>query len=158
MKALSLTQPWATLVAIGAKKIETRNWFTGHRGLIAIHASKGFPRDAREFCDGLFDPELYAEVFETLGYHEPEDLPRGAIIAVATLRTCMRTSNDVYTATWLDTLDETERAFGDYSDNRYGWFLEDVRRLEEPIPCRGALGLWTVPPEIVAEIERQVAA
>lgn len=43
MKALSLTQPWATLVAIGAKKIETRSWSTSYRGPVAIHASKGYP-------------------------------------------------------------------------------------------------------------------
>lgn len=41
MKAITLTQPWATLVAIGAKKIETRSWATGYRGRLAIHAAKG---------------------------------------------------------------------------------------------------------------------
>jgi activating signal cointegrator 1 len=50
MKALSLTQPWATLVAIGAKCIETRTWHTFYTGTVAIHASKGFPRDARVRC------------------------------------------------------------------------------------------------------------
>ena len=43
MKALTLTQPWASLVAIGAKRIETRSWSTPYRGLLAIHAAKGFP-------------------------------------------------------------------------------------------------------------------
>jgi hypothetical protein len=41
MKVLSLTQPWATLAAIGAKKIETRSWSTAYRGPLAIHAAKG---------------------------------------------------------------------------------------------------------------------
>ncbi len=40
MKAISLLQPWATLVAIGAKRIETRSWATNYRGPLAIHASK----------------------------------------------------------------------------------------------------------------------
>ena len=40
MKALTLYQPWATLVAIGAKKIETRSWSTPYRGPLAIHAGK----------------------------------------------------------------------------------------------------------------------
>ena len=48
MKALSITQPWATLIAIGAKTIETRSWSTLYRGDLAIHAAKGFPRYARE--------------------------------------------------------------------------------------------------------------
>jgi hypothetical protein len=44
MKALSLTQPWATLVVTGEKEVETRSWRTNHSGMIAIHASKGFRR------------------------------------------------------------------------------------------------------------------
>ena len=40
MKALTLYQPWATLIAIGAKKIETRSWGTNYRGPLAIHAGK----------------------------------------------------------------------------------------------------------------------
>lgn len=40
MKALSLTQPWASLVAVGAKRIETRSWRTSYRGPLAIHAAK----------------------------------------------------------------------------------------------------------------------
>ncbi|MFL5577327.1 MAG: ASCH domain-containing protein [Gemmatimonadaceae bacterium] len=55
MKALTLTQPWATLVAIGAKTIETRSWPTHYRGEVAIHAAKGFPDWARQIVDG--EPE-----------------------------------------------------------------------------------------------------
>ena len=46
-RCLSLIQPWATLVAIGAKKVETRSWKTPYRGWLAIHASKAFPKDAQ---------------------------------------------------------------------------------------------------------------
>ena len=41
MKVLSLLQPWATLVVMGIKQIETRSWSTAHRGTLLIHASKG---------------------------------------------------------------------------------------------------------------------
>lgn len=47
MKALTLHQPWATLVALGVKSIETRSWTTSHRGPIAIHAARTMPREAR---------------------------------------------------------------------------------------------------------------
>ena len=43
MKALSLTQPWATLVVIGAKRIETRFWHTSYVGPLLIHAAKAIP-------------------------------------------------------------------------------------------------------------------
>ncbi len=41
MKTLSLLQPWATLVVMGVKQIETRSWRTDYRGPLLIHASKG---------------------------------------------------------------------------------------------------------------------
>jgi activating signal cointegrator 1 len=41
MKAISLLQPWATLVVMGVKTIETRSWQTPHRGELLIHASLG---------------------------------------------------------------------------------------------------------------------
>ena len=53
MKVLTLTQPWATLVAIGAKRIETRSWSTKYRGPLAIHAAKGFPAWAKDMCGSL---------------------------------------------------------------------------------------------------------
>lgn len=43
IRGLTLTQPWATLVALGEKHYETRSWDTGYRGLVAIHAAKKFP-------------------------------------------------------------------------------------------------------------------
>ena len=40
MKTLTFLQPWATLVALEAKRIETRSWRTSYRWPLAIHASK----------------------------------------------------------------------------------------------------------------------
>jgi hypothetical protein len=49
MKVLTFTQPWATLVAIGAKRIETRSWYTNYRGPLAFTRRRRFPR-ARKCC------------------------------------------------------------------------------------------------------------
>ena len=51
IKFITLTQPWATLVALGVKRIETRSWRTPYRGLLGIHAAKSYPDWAREFSD-----------------------------------------------------------------------------------------------------------
>lgn len=40
MKALTLHQPWASLIAAGVKTIETRSWSTRYRGPLAVHAGK----------------------------------------------------------------------------------------------------------------------
>src|SRR3982751_1322426 len=77
MKALTLTQPWATLVAIGAKRIETRSWSTTYRGEVAIHAAKGFPRDCHELCA----TEPFLSVLKAAGFTHTRELPTGVIVA-----------------------------------------------------------------------------
>jgi hypothetical protein len=66
MKALSVMQPWATLIALGAKHIETRSWATSHRGQLAIHASSRMNRVA---LLNLREP-LIQEALTAGGYRE----------------------------------------------------------------------------------------
>jgi hypothetical protein len=141
MRALSLTQPWATAIAIGVKSVETRSWRTSYRGQIAIHAAKGFPKHAREF----------ASAEHTLR-RLPSQLPLGAIIAVATIA-------DVTPTEEIELqVGAIERIYGDYSQGRFGWILKDVISLPESIPCRGALSLWEVPEDIEQQIREQLSA
>lgn len=143
--ALSLTQPWATLIAIGAKQRETRCWATGFRGWIAIHASKGFPLECAELC---FE-EPYRGTLVSAGIKKTAELPRGQVIAVARMTEC------VATRVWAPPPDSDEYAFGNYepidSGNgkpRYSFKLEDVRRLRAPFDCKGSLGIWRLPQPI----------
>lgn len=139
MKALSFTQPWATLVALGAKRIETRSWTTSYRGLLAIHAAKRFPAEAVELCW----QEPFRSALEAGGYYahsassnNPFQLPLGAVVAVVTLIEVRRIGID-------DVPAEPERTFGNYIPGRYAWFFQHVHRLPEPVAARGSLGLWT---------------
>lgn len=130
-RALSLTQPWATLMAIDAKRVETRGWNTNYRGWVAIHASKGFPMECRNLC--------YRSPFglAMANYVSPEDLPLGQIIAVTEIIDTRRTE---YIGT--SSLSEQELALGDYSPGRYAIFTRGVRRLKQPITIKGALSIW----------------
>ena len=74
---LSLHQPWATAIADGHKRIETRSWWTAYRGPIAIHAAKR--------NDAWFERILRKD--HGLLTATPE-LPLGAIVATATLIDC----------------------------------------------------------------------
>lgn len=40
MKALTVRQPWASLIMAGVKDIENRTWRTKHRGKLTIHAGR----------------------------------------------------------------------------------------------------------------------
>lgn len=132
MKALTLTQPWATLVAIGAKHYETRSWQTKYRGPLAIHAAKGFPGHAREEC---YESRTRRALLAG-GFTGDDKLPLGAIIATAVLV-------DIHLARVIRLkLGEQELAFGVYTELRYAWELAEVRVLPVPIPAKGALSLW----------------
>jgi hypothetical protein len=132
MKAITLTQPWATLVAIGAKRIETRSWRTFYRGPLAIHAAKRLAElpswQSCQFRSVLEDHGI-------CGFHE---LPLGVIVATCTLIDCVRiTLNNV-----PDEQTEPEFYFGDYTIGRWAWHLSEVKALDKLIPAKGALGLW----------------
>ena len=145
MKALTLTQPWASLVAIGAKKIETRGWKTSYRGPLAIHAAKGFPKWAREFTTESVVYEAVKVRFNQ-GHCGLPAYPLGMVVATCNLVDILPTETvgclpgvfDDYPE--LDNPDE--RAFGDYTAGRWAWVLEDVVLLPKPIPAKGALSLW----------------
>lgn len=141
MKALSLTQPWASAVALGVKQWETRSWPTRFRGEVCIHAAKGFPRWAKDFAS----TEL------TLG-RLPARLPLGAIICVCELTECRQTE------TVAPEVSAIERLYGDYSPGRYAFKLENVRVLTEPVPARGALGFWAVEWDEAVAVTRQFKA
>src|SRR5260221_1253433 len=116
MKALTLTQPWATLVAIGAKKIETRSWSTSYRGPLAIHAAKAAHREEAALC--LQEPFTSA-----LGGRVLYELPLGRVVATVRLVDVRPTSMTIGEAAWSDprqdiVLSPQEEAFGDFTPGR----------------------------------------
>lgn len=143
MKALTLTQPWATLVAIGAKQVETRSWSTAYRGLIAIHAAKGYPKLARALCaTEPFKSALMRAPLMGLSSDPADNL--GVVLCICELWACKPTEIVAHV------LSDTERAFGDYAPGRYAWGLRKARVLDTPERCRGALGLWEWPTDDTA--------
>ena len=148
MKCLSLWQPWATLIAIGAKRIETRHWSTDHRGPILIHAAKKWNLDLGCMCAQI----PFIDHLTAIGYYPGPTkgwgLPFGAIIAVVDLWDCVPTSS--LNAAGIR-VNEPERSFGDFSDGRWGWMTRDLRRFPDPIPFKGHQQLFNVPDELVAD-------
>lgn len=165
MKALTLTQPWASLVVLGEKSIETRSWKTSYRGPLAIHAAKK-AAPLEEWPAGAAD-ELWRPIIGVPPPVEPDDirlaLPKGYIVGTVELVSIRQVHG--YTDQgpilgWPDREEsgssigdlgkyvnathpwEQELAFGDYSPGRYAWLLRNPEAWENPVPARGALGLW----------------
>ena len=136
--ALTLRQPWASLVALEAKRIETRSWRTSYRGWLAIHAGKTLSKAERLLCEQEpFRAALLRDTTLDSTHPLAAQLPRGCVIAVARFDSCLPMET-------IEPPDEPERSFGDYAPGRYAWYLSHIHRLPQPIPARGALGLWRV--------------
>lgn len=147
MKAISLLQPWASLVVMGAKKIETRSWNTKYRGELLIHASRNMTVGQKRLGQ-----EFNRDFNAGLGFIE--DLPTGAIIGRVILLDTFRTEglHEIITLTanyWhirneidFDNAYDKEHAFGDYSPGRYGWLLSNPVQFKQPVPAKGALSIW----------------
>src|SRR3954451_17421580 len=85
MKAVSVQQPWATLIVSGAKRIETRSWQTRHRGPLAVHASSRFPPAARLLCGRSPWCQLLAQA----GFDGWAALPVGRVLGLVDLVDCL---------------------------------------------------------------------
>lgn len=151
LRALTVKDPWATLIAIGAKRIETRSYRTRHRGLIAIHSSKAFSREDQELCS----QEPIREALGRAGIQSPANMPRGAIIAVAEIVGCDHVPDVLNWERYVPAL--PERSFGFYSPGRWMWRLANIRRLIAPVPCRGMLGLWALPTAVTEPVVVQLS-
>jgi len=142
MKALTLHQPWATLVAIGAKRIETRSWSTQYRGPLLIHAAERSPASVINH-----EPFYQALKFRVI--------PRGAVLAVVNLIDVIPTEDMAFVSNPLNPdgqeAVETERAFGDFTRGRFAWILSAPFEFDTPIPMKGARKLWT--PNVLAAYE-----
>ena len=138
MKFLSCTQPFATLMAIRAKKIETRSWHTAYRGPLGVHAAKGFPAWAMALCY----EEPFKSALRNVGILSPEDLPRGVLLAKGILDDCQYIGRLM--GVYAFEVGEPELSFGDYTPGRYAWLLDGMEPLPEPIPYKGSLGLFEV--------------
>lgn len=144
MKAITIHQPWASLIAYGFKRYETRSWKTNYRGLIAIHAGQKIDSEAVRML-----ATEYTRIWRDIS-----PLPKGCIIAVAELVECRKVVSSGRErglgVAWLEDgymILGKEVDFGDFTPGRYAWELSNVR-LIEPIPAKGRQGLWNWnPPE-----------
>lgn len=123
MKAISIRQPWASLIAHGIKDIENRTWrcpkkYIGQRVLIHASANDGFGRIVNE--EAIF--KLY---IQKLGI-ECKKLPHGAIIGSVIIADCVQNHPSV----WAE-------------KGCWNWVLKDAVLVDEPIEnVKGKLGFW----------------
>jgi hypothetical protein len=139
---LTLWEPWASLIVAGFKRHETRHWSTKVRGRVAIHAAKkidveGAPTNLCDFA---------------LGAGWQKNRPRGCVVAVANLTGCYLADHLIEgRRPLLQPVEECDELAGNYSDGRFGFRLDDVRPLREPLPLisrQTPFWAWTPPADL----------
>jgi len=126
MKALSVLQPWAYLLANGWKDIENRSWRTAYRGRFAIHAGKRWGAEQRHDLDHLM------RQFPQIPLPPAGEFERGGIVGIASVTDCVTNSASPWFA------------------GRYGFCVSDAR----PVPflaVQGKLNFFDVPDSLFSQ-------
>lgn len=137
MKAISLWQPYASLLLTPHKIHETRHWPTKIRGPVLTHAAKKIVTHVDDRVDFLCRATFGADWRNTL--------PRGALIGEVEIIDCRRTEDIVSTA--------DDYACGGFEPGRFGWRRGDQYNVfKRPIPFKGKQGFFNVPDELIASM------
>lgn len=132
MKVLSLTEPYATLIKEGKKKIETRTWKTSYRGKLYIHASS------------TKIPKEYKNNQGLMSLVDINKLNYGNIICSCELVDCIEMTDE-----FIEKIKKNKNEYvsGVYARGRYAWILKNIKVLNEPIKAKGHLGIWNLEEE-----------
>lgn len=137
MKALSIIQPWASLIAVGIKDIENRTWRTNYRGEFLIHSSA---KRLSEGWEALTEEQKAAAVKLIKPFGTVNDvklLPVSAIIGKATLADCVQNHPSVWAEKGV-----------------WNWVLKDVVLFDRPIlSVKGKLGFWEFDDSLLAGVK-----
>lgn len=144
MKALSIKQPWASLIATGIKDIENRTWRCKFRGRIYIHAAckrsfRGMSGLNPEMMGALNDRDIYEEW----------DYPLGAIIGEVDIIDCVINHDSIWAEkmaynvcpdTGLHVLRKGQKYV-------WNWVLANPVLYDKPIESvKGKLSFWEYNP------------
>ena len=135
MKCLSICQPFAELIVQGKKTIELRKWNTKFRGEFLVHAAKNF---LQEDCKRM---KISSETMVT-----------GAIIGKVNLVEVKKYNSDKE----LDEDRKKHHAETNFTKNKYGFILEDPKKLRVPIEYSGKLNFFEFHPDEIKNNEIKI--
>jgi len=155
MKALTIWQPWASLVILGAKPYEFREWDYSDRypGVvdqrIAIHAAARpiKPAEIEDLIERVREKEssLVPEIaWPLLNRLSQAYKGQGVLELSAGLGTCI-----------IRKPIKVTDLFKGYDSDRlnhrmFAWPVTDIEPFDHPIPHRGAQGFWNWPEKVAA--------
>lgn len=145
MRALTVRQPWASLICCSAKRYETRSWPAPKTlqvgDLLAIHSG------AWQYTDQYMRHGWQSNTLCMLRSYlddsplfmgDSSELPMGEVLCICRFKGWRRTEEIAGGVSRR----EQEIDCGDFTPGRFAWELDVMLRFQEPIPARGRQGLW----------------
>jgi len=141
--ALSIRQPFATLITSGTKTIECRTRANGHRGWLLIHAAKTWASDWMN-ADEIAEDKI--NTIAQFNLTPDTEFPRGGIIGMARLVDCVKFTPTTWATRYAEHCNDMA-----FDPRTVGWVLSDVIAFPSLIPYPGRLNLFPVPTESIPE-------
>lgn len=129
MKAITIKQPFASLIIEGYKEYEFRTWRTKFRGDILIHAGKGVDKKAMEKYK-----------------HLVSDCPSGCMLGIVTITDCIKIDDEAREM-FKDNI-VYDNVVNNKDWDGFGFKIENIRKVENT-PANGKLSLWDFEGEII---------
>ena len=141
MKAISLHQPWASLIGMGLKRYETRHWATKYRGELLICSAKKRTFEQSQIYEKMKrnhfpDAEPWGSSTKLASIYV---LPFGRAIALVHLTDCIKMDEEL-----IQAQSQLEIDCGLWEVGRYAWKLENIRKIISPPQIKGAQGLFNL--------------
>ena len=133
MKAITIHEPYASLIIMGIKRFETRGWSTNLRGSLAIHAAR------QEMTQ---EGKKVAEKYDITPQY-------GKVLGVVEIINCFKCQSDNLLsssesrAQWIIGEESEEKEFGWFTVGRFAWQMKVLEKFEIPIPAKGQQRFWT---------------
>lgn len=129
MKAITIKQPFASLIIEGYKEYEFRTWRTKFRGDILIHAGKGVDKKAMEKYK-----------------HLVSDCPSGCMLGIVKITDCIKIDDEA--REMLKDNIVYDNVVNNKDWDGFGFKIESIRKVENT-PANGKLSLWDFEGEII---------
>lgn len=148
MKALSIRAPWWWAILYAGKDVENRDWRTSYRGPVLIHASTWWRlHEVADAIGGESYPVLGSVAYMRRQMPNPPPFPGdwtfrqmrdlgGHIVGMATLTDCVPVDDEP----------------SPWATGAYCFRLADPVAFENPIPCKGRLGLFNPPADVLQKV------
>ena len=142
--AFTCTGPYAVLIMLGIKRVENRGMMPSPaKGRCAVSCSKKFCKEEYGNFVQWASRALPPEAFERIpAWSDVKDWP-GKVVGCCDY--AARAAREPYRGTPREVWDE---------GYPYRWDLEEVVCFDNPIPCRGNVGMWQMSEDLAAHVTR----